>query len=80
MLLPMTELASAEALVERLREAIEQQKYTFEDTAVSVTASFGVTQHSVQDTADKMIDRADKALYQAKLAGRNRVVAIAKPE
>ena len=80
MLLPMTELVSAEALVERLREAIEKQTYTFEGTLISVTASFGITQHLLEDTADKMIDRADKALYQAKLAGRNCVKVIAKPE
>ena len=80
MLLPMTELSSAELLVERLRHTIEKQTYTFEGTQISVTASFGITQHAQDDTADRMIDRADKALYQAKLAGRNRVVSIAKPE
>ena len=80
MLLPMTELSSAEMLVERLRSTIEKQTYTFEGKRVSITASFGITQYAQQDTADRMIDRADKALYQAKLAGRNRVVSIAKPE
>jgi PleD family two-component response regulator len=45
-----------------------------------VTASFGITQYALNDTADKMIDRADKALYQAKLAGRNCVKVIAKPD
>jgi len=79
-LLPMTELSSAESLVERLRSTIEKQTYTFGDALISITASFGITQHSPEDTADKMIDRADKALYQAKLAGRNCVKVIAKPD
>ena len=80
MLLPMTELSSATLLVERLRAGIEKQTYQFEGTTISVTASFGITQHAPQDSADKMIDRADKALYQAKLAGRNCVKVISKPE
>jgi diguanylate cyclase (GGDEF)-like protein len=78
-MLPMTELASAEALVERLRQAIQQQTFMFEGEVVSVTASFGLTQHAVHDTVDKVIDRADKALYQAKLSGRNRTVIIPRP-
>jgi diguanylate cyclase (GGDEF)-like protein len=80
MLLPMTELSSAEMLVERLRRTIEKQTYLFEGSVISVTASFGITQYALNDTADKMIDRADKALYQAKLAGRNCVKVIAKPD
>ncbi len=80
MLLPMTELGSAESLVERLRGTIEKQTYIFEGTKISVTASFGLTQYALNDSADKMIDRADKALYQAKLAGRNCIKVIATPE
>lgn len=80
MLLPMTEISSAELLVERLRDTIQKQTYRFEGTLISITASFGITQYVLQDTADRMIDRADKALYQAKLAGRNCVKVIAKPE
>ena len=79
MLLPMTELTSAELLVERLRKAIAEQAYRFDGESITVTCSFGITHYFVEDTADKMIDRADKALYQAKLAGRNCIKVIAKP-
>lgn len=79
-LLPMTELSSAEALVERLRVAIERQPFRFDGEAVNVTASFGITQYAVQDNADKVIERADKALYQAKVTGRNRTVTIPSPD
>jgi diguanylate cyclase (GGDEF)-like protein len=42
--------------------------------AVSVTVSVGVAQHSERlDTPEKVILSADKALYRAKKAGRNRV-------
>jgi diguanylate cyclase (GGDEF)-like protein len=42
--------------------------------AVSVTVSIGVAQHSERlDTPEKVILSADKALYRAKKAGRNRV-------
>jgi diguanylate cyclase (GGDEF)-like protein len=69
--LPMTELESAQVLVERLRTALEAHLHRVEHERVTVTASFGIAQHDVNDSADKTIARADKALYQAKLAGRN---------
>jgi diguanylate cyclase (GGDEF)-like protein len=69
--LPMTELESAQVLVERLRFALEKHVHLIENEKVTVTASFGIAQHDVNDSADRTIARADKALYQAKLAGRN---------
>ena len=72
--LPMTELASAHVLVERLRIALEANTYYIEHEKVTVTASFGIAQHGVNDTADRTIARADKALYKAKEAGRNCIV------
>ncbi len=41
-----------------------------------VTASFGVTELQPGDTAESMLRRADRALYQAKDAGRNQVVQL----
>ncbi|MGQ0442505.1 MAG: GGDEF domain-containing protein [Methylophilaceae bacterium] len=78
-MLPMTELVSAQALVERLRSAIEKQTYTFEGTSIFVTASFGISEYRLQDNVDRMIDRADKAMYEAKLAGRNCIRLMPKP-
>ncbi len=75
-LLPMTDLSSAEILVERLRFAIEVQQCSIQGHDVSVTASFGIAQHELQDDADKTISRADKALYQAKTKGRNCIVSM----
>ncbi len=71
--LPMTELESAKVLVERLRVTLEQYQHKIDNEIVTVTASFGIAQHGINDTADRTIARADKALYQAKESGRNRI-------
>ncbi len=71
--LPMTELESAKVLVERLRVTLEQYQHKIDNEIVTVTASFGIAQHEINDTADRTIARADKALYQAKESGRNRI-------
>jgi len=77
--LPMTELESAKILVERLRIALEQHAHKIENEWLTVTASFGIAQHEIHDSSDKTISRADKALYQAKEAGRNCIVVSPNP-
>ena len=42
---------------------------------LTLTCSLGVSEWQRNDTIDRMLKRADMALYEAKLAGRNRVVA-----
>jgi diguanylate cyclase (GGDEF)-like protein len=44
-----------------------------------VTCSFGVAQFEARDTLDEFIARADRAMYQAKVSGRNRV-EVAPPD
>jgi diguanylate cyclase (GGDEF)-like protein/PAS domain S-box-containing protein len=61
---------------ERLRLMIE--KYDIPGVG-HLTCSFGVAEFSHDDTVDMLINRADQALYQAKAAGRNRVVSIPVP-
>lgn len=65
---PATDLLQAEHLAERLRYAMSQIPH---DHIGSVTASFGVATYRPGDTADTLLKRADTALYQAKLNGRN---------
>ena len=72
-LLPETQLADAVALSERIRGAVNQDIVEFEDNKIAYCASFGVVQGSTSETLDQLVAHADKALYRAKHAGKNRV-------
>jgi PleD family two-component response regulator len=61
-----------------LREQWERLEYHSPDgRAFSVTASFGVVQHSGEKSAKSLLHTADKALYCAKGEGRNRIHLVA---
>jgi diguanylate cyclase (GGDEF)-like protein len=65
------------AFAERLRKAIETMDIAADDRTLNITASIGVAAYDPESkmTATELIDVADKALYDAKNSGRNRVVA-----
>ena len=71
-LLPGTDIAGAHVAAEKLRKEVEQLSVVVDSQTVSVTTSIGVGGISRGDKsiADAM-NRADKALYRAKAAGRN---------
>lgn len=70
--LPQTELASAHAAAERLRQHIAACQLG--QDGLAVTVSIGVAQAAPTDEAfEDLLIRADRALYIAKSAGRNRV-------
>lgn len=71
-LLPETSLEEGMHVAERIRTTVEQ-----DGAKPSCTVSIGVTSSQGADTADTVIARADAAVYQAKMTGRNRVVAQA---
>jgi len=73
---PRLGLGAARRLAEKLRQAIETECLP---GAGRVTASIGVTCYIVGDDMDKMLERADYALYAAKYAGRNRVETRHRP-
>jgi diguanylate cyclase (GGDEF)-like protein len=76
LVLPDTDAAGAQHLVESVRAAVEAMQVTGPgDQPVRVTVSAGVAV-ALGDTAasgDRLYGRADQALYEAKRAGRNRV-------
>jgi diguanylate cyclase (GGDEF)-like protein len=74
-LLVERDLARALAIAEDLRAAISKMRLDVNGVDVGVTASFGVAQWERGDTIDRLLRRADMALYQAKNGGRNRVIA-----
>jgi diguanylate cyclase (GGDEF)-like protein len=74
-LLPDTDALTGAKVVEALRLAVEQLQVKYEGRVISVTVSAGVTQGLPGlDSWTAMMSRADAALYDAKAAGRNRVV------
>ena len=68
-------LSEAFAIAELFRRTIGEMKIPADKAVVEVTCSFGVAEWEIGDTADSLLRRADLALYDAKRAGRNRVVA-----
>lgn len=65
--------------LEELRSGIEGTPFHFKSEPVPVTISLGFTEFIRDDSLDSAFDRADKAMYQAKELGRNRVVRAATP-
>lgn len=72
LLAPHTPLVGGVALAEKLRLAIASEDF---GVAGQITASFGVAEWHLGESAAEMFGRADKALYRAKNAGRNKVVS-----
>lgn len=69
-----TPLQIAVDVAERIRSTIEKHGYTFDEKSIPVTISLGIsTLDSTIKSADDLLATADKALYDAKNQGRNRV-------
>ena len=78
--MPETDASFAATIAERLRQEVEKMAFTATSDEISfpVTVSIGLAEWRGQgDGAEALIRRADQALYAAKRAGRNRVVASA---
>jgi diguanylate cyclase (GGDEF)-like protein len=69
-----TDKGPARLAAERIRQSIESRRFAVYDENLKVTISIGISTfpEDANDTA-QLIDKADKALYKAKLEGRNRV-------
>jgi two-component system, cell cycle response regulator len=68
-------LDAATRYAEEVREQLAALSFESDGQSFSITASFGVAERAAQESIDLLLKRADAALYQAKRAGRNRVVA-----
>lgn len=71
-----SDLSEAIIVANRIRDNVENQPLQINSGNVNLTVSIGVSVYHQQDeNLDKTISRADKALYQAKKTGRNKVVS-----
>ncbi|MCW8907100.1 MAG: diguanylate cyclase [Sedimenticola sp.] len=72
--LPSTDLVSGLGTAERIRAAVESLRIQLGEVELSVTVSIGVSEFVAGESSiDPALGRADRALYQAKEGGRNRV-------
>lgn len=74
-ILPNTEQEDAVKVIERVQRKLTKAFFMHSDERVVITFSAGIAQRIGTESPDEIIPRADAALYAAKNAGRNRVVA-----
>jgi diguanylate cyclase len=72
-LMPETSTSEAKIVAEKMRIKIEESPFNFKKEPVQITVSFGISEFAEGESADEVFSRADKALYEAKDKGRNRV-------
>ncbi|MGC4089104.1 MAG: GGDEF domain-containing protein [Polyangiaceae bacterium] len=68
-------LRAATDQAERIRARVEAHPFNFEGISLPVTLSLGVAERQIgnDEEAERLYERADEKLYQAKASGRNRV-------
>lgn len=67
---PFTNLDEIKVLANKIKKILELSDFS---TKQSHTASFGVAQFDINEDVEQLLNRADKALYKAKINGKNRV-------
>ena len=61
-------------IAEKIREAVQNKKFKFNDVNYGTTISMGVAEFSGEHEKETLIEKSDQALYKAKNEGKNRVV------
>lgn len=77
-ILPETPLKTAVKKAKEICKSLALTRYAVSsnsDQQIKITVSIGVAQSSKGDTEDALVNRADRALYEAKNSGKNRVVS-----
>jgi diguanylate cyclase len=69
--LPDSDIRGANYVVDRLRQVIQKSPMIYEGKKIEATFSGGIAQLKSDENGHSLIIRADKALYEAKQAGRN---------
>ena len=74
---PNTDLKAAVQAAERLRRMVERLRIQAGETEIQISVSIGVATREVGMTeTDALVNAADRALYRAKQAGRNRSCVV----
>ena len=74
-ILPDCNIKSGRSVAEKIRKTIETHQFDIEE---SLTCSFGVSEFEADRKIEKIVARADAALYVAKSHGKNRVESLEK--
>lgn len=72
-ILPGADIEMAHTICERMRAAIAGRPVVYGDAIIPFTASVGVAEYQPGEEIDDVMARADAALYEAKVGGRNQV-------
>ena len=74
LILPNTDEKGAMVFCERLREEVARHVFKWNETSIEMTVSIGVAQYdnTLDQVPADLVERADKALYDAKEGGRNK--------
>lgn len=76
LVLPETEASEAAVVMTRLQRNLTKAFFLHNNERVLITFSAGVAQRAAGEPSEEVIARADQALYRAKQAGKNRVIAL----
>ncbi|EMB47252.1 MULTISPECIES: diguanylate cyclase DgcA [Treponema] len=69
-----TSASAAMAVAERIKKSVEEKSIMYDGKKINVTISIGVSSYNFDlESAKSIVERADKALYESKQNGRNRV-------
>ena len=75
LLLPNTEVELAVSVIGRLQRELTRRFFLHDHKKLLITFSAGVANHVAGEKQADVIARADQALYEAKVVGKNRVLA-----
>jgi diguanylate cyclase (GGDEF)-like protein len=79
-ILPQTRVAQSERLARRFLEGIRRISVTRDGQTFPITASIGLAELRRGEDADGWLERADRALYDAKSNGRDQLVIAPSSE
>jgi diguanylate cyclase (GGDEF)-like protein len=76
-LLPNTDAEGARGVAERIQRDLAELRVPAGDESVGITASFGISSFPEGAELSDLLNDADRCLYDAKRAGKNRIVVTA---